>query len=47
MFSFVSFLGDRGAEKDKCYMDVVACPLYDKAKALEAPEAVQMICYAD
>ena len=34
-------------EKDKCYMDVVACPLYDKAKALGAPEAVQMICCMD
>ena len=34
-------------ENDKCYMDVVACPLYDKAKALGAPEAVQMICCMD
>jgi predicted ArsR family transcriptional regulator len=34
-------------EKDKCYMDVVACPLYDKAKALGTPEAVQMICCMD
>ena len=34
-------------EKDKCYMDVVACPLYDKAKELGTPEAVQMICCMD
>ena len=34
-------------EKDKCYMDVVACPLYDKAKVLGTPEAVQMICCMD
>ena len=34
-------------EKDKCYMDIVACPLYDKAKALGTPEAVQMICCMD
>jgi hypothetical protein len=34
-------------EKDKCYMDVVTCPLYDKAKALGTPETVQMICCMD
>ncbi len=34
-------------EKDKCFMDVTACPLYDKAKALGTPEAVQMICCMD
>ena len=34
-------------EKDKCFMDIVACPLHDKAKALGSPEAVQMICCMD
>ncbi len=34
-------------EKDKCFMDVTGCPLYDKAKALGTPEAVQMICCMD
>ena len=32
---------------DKCYMDVVSCPLYDKALKLGTPEAVQMICCMD
>ena len=30
-----------------CAMDVVACPLYEKAKELGTPEAVQMICCMD
>ncbi len=30
-----------------CSLDVTACPLYDKAKALGTPEAVQMICCMD
>ncbi len=34
-------------DKDKCFMDVTGCPLYDKAKALGTPEAVQMICCMD
>ena len=34
-------------KKDKCFMDVTGCPLYDKAKALVTPEAVQMICCMD
>jgi hypothetical protein len=34
-------------EKDKCFMDVTGCPLYDKAKVLGTPEAVQMICCMD
>ncbi|MCR5521705.1 MAG: L-2-amino-thiazoline-4-carboxylic acid hydrolase [Lachnospiraceae bacterium] len=32
---------------DICSMDVIGCPLYDKAKELETPEAVQMICCMD
>ena len=28
-------------------MDVVSCPLYEKAKELGTPEAVQMICCMD
>ncbi len=34
-------------EKDRCFMDVTGCPLYDKAQALGTPEAVQMICCMD
>ena len=30
-----------------CSLDVTGCPLYDKAKALGTPEAVQMICCMD
>lgn len=30
-----------------CALDVTGCPLYDKAKALGTPEAVQMICCMD
>ena len=30
-----------------CSLDVKACPLYDKAKELGTPEAVQMICCMD
>ncbi len=30
-----------------CIMDIVSCPLYDKAKELGTPEAVQMICCMD
>ncbi len=30
-----------------CLLDVTACPLYDKAKELDAPEAAQMICCMD
>ncbi len=30
-----------------CSLDVTGCPLYDKAKALGSPEAVQMICCMD
>ena len=30
-----------------CSMDVVSCPLYEKAKELGTPEAVQMICCMD
>ncbi len=32
---------------DICSMDVIGCPLYDKAKELETPEAAQMICCMD
>ncbi len=32
---------------DICFMDVIGCPLYDKAKELETPEAAQMICCMD
>ncbi len=34
-------------EKDKCFMDIISCPLYEKAKELGTPEAVQMICCMD
>ena len=30
-----------------CSLDVVSCPLYEKAKELGTPEAVQMICCMD
>ena len=30
-----------------CHMDIVMCPLYEKAKKLGTPEAVQMICCMD
>ena len=30
-----------------CSLDVKSCPLYDKAKELGTPEAVQMICCMD
>ena len=30
-----------------CSLDVIRCPLYDRAKALGTPEAVQMICCMD
>ena len=30
-----------------CSLDVKRCPLYDKAKELGTPEAVQMICCMD
>ncbi len=33
--------------EEKCFMDVVSCPLYDKALELGTPEAVQMICCMD
>ena len=33
--------------KRRCYMDVIGCPLYDKAKELGTPEAAQMICCMD
>ncbi len=33
--------------KTLCSLDVTGCPLYDKAKALGSPEAVQMICCMD
>ena len=33
--------------KHLCSLDVTGCPLYDKAKALGTPEAVQMICCMD
>ena len=32
---------------DQCFMDVIRCPLYDKAMELGTPEAVQMICCMD
>lgn len=38
---------DCQVDKEKCYMDISGCPLYDKAKALGTPEAVQMICCMD
>ena len=31
----------------RCFMDVIGCPLYDKAKMLGTPEAAQMICCMD
>ena len=33
--------------KNTCCMDIVRCPLYDKAKELGNPEATQMICCMD
>ena len=30
-----------------CSLDVISCPLYDKAKELGTPEAAQMICCMD
>jgi hypothetical protein len=33
--------------EDKCFMDVVSCPLYDKALELGTPNAIQMICCMD
>ncbi|MBR3508002.1 MAG: L-2-amino-thiazoline-4-carboxylic acid hydrolase [Lachnospiraceae bacterium] len=33
--------------ENKCFMDVTGCPLYDKAKELGTPEAIQMICCMD
>ncbi len=32
---------------EQCFMDVVSCPLYDKARELGTPEAIQMICCMD
>ncbi|MBO4458846.1 MAG: L-2-amino-thiazoline-4-carboxylic acid hydrolase [Butyrivibrio sp.] len=34
-------------DKEHCFLDVVRCPLYDKALELGTPEAVQMICCMD
>ncbi|MCR5596150.1 MAG: L-2-amino-thiazoline-4-carboxylic acid hydrolase [Lachnospiraceae bacterium] len=34
-------------ENDKCFMDIVSCPLYEKAKELGTAEATQMICCMD
>ena len=34
-------------DKDRCFMDITGCPLFDRAKALGTPEAVQMICCMD
>lgn len=31
----------------RCFMDITRCPLYDRAKELGTPEAVQMICCMD
>ncbi len=33
--------------KEQCFMDVIRCPLYDKALELGTPNAVQMICCMD
>ena len=33
--------------ENMCFMDVTGCPLYDKAKELGTPEAIQMICCMD
>ncbi len=33
--------------KNECSLDVVRCPLYDRAKELGTPEAAQMICCMD
>jgi len=38
---------DLQVSTDICSMDVVRCPLFDKAKALGTPNAVQMICCMD
>ena len=38
---------NRQVTSDKCNMDVISCPLYDKAKELGTPEAIQMICCMD
>ena len=32
---------------EQCAMDVISCPICDKAKALGVPEAAQMICCMD
>jgi hypothetical protein len=40
-------LRNREVTNDKCNMDVISCPLYDKAKELGTPEAIQMICCMD
>ena len=34
-------------KENMCFMDVTGCPLYDKAKELGTPEAIQMICCMD
>ena len=34
-------------DEHRCFMDVVGCHLYDCAKRLKTPEAVQMICCMD
>ncbi len=33
--------------REQCAMDVISCPVCDKAKELGAPEAAQMICCMD
>ena len=33
--------------EDKCFMDVVSCPLYDKALELGTPNAIPIICGMD
>lgn len=40
-------LKNKEVTNDKCNMDVISCPLYDKAKELGTPEAIQMICCMD
>ncbi|WP_248406099.1 L-2-amino-thiazoline-4-carboxylic acid hydrolase [Butyrivibrio fibrisolvens] len=42
-----AFIKNLEITKEKCFMDVVSCPLYDKALELGTPEAVQMICCMD
>ena len=42
-----SLMWKRMDTKEQCFMDVVSCPLYDKARELGTPEAVQMICCMD